>query len=240
MAYERIWALLESGFKVPRDPPTLIVPAGERTESFRPAPGFLRYLKLHFWLVLMVIDGLVLAGWIANFVVHRELALILLPLYLFVGIVPDVIAYVAMHLRFDTTWYVLSNRSLRIRRGILSIRETSITFENVQNVEIKQGPLQRWFKISDLIVQTAGGGGGGDEPGSDKIGPHVGLIEGVENAAEIRDRIMDRVRRSRRSGLGDGPEIDPGHSWTVQHVACLREIHGEIVATGRGAEGAAP
>ena len=65
----------------------------------------------------------------------------------------------AMHLRYDTTWYVLTNRSLRIRRGIWMIHETTITYENVQNVSVNQGPLQRIFGIADVLVQTAGGGG---------------------------------------------------------------------------------
>ena len=63
---------------------------------------------------------------------------------------PDVFAYVGIHLRYDTTWYVLTDRSLRIRRGILTIHETTISFENVQNVEVRQGPLQRYFGIADV------------------------------------------------------------------------------------------
>jgi uncharacterized membrane protein YdbT with pleckstrin-like domain len=73
-------------------------------------------------------------------------------------IAPDVIAYVGLHLRYDTTWYVFTDRSLRIRRGIWVIHETTITFENVQNVAVAQGPVQRYFGIADVIVQTAGGG----------------------------------------------------------------------------------
>ena len=63
--------------------------------------------------------------------------------------------YVALHLRYDTTWYVVTDRSLRIRRGIWVIEETTITFENVQNVSITQGPLERAFGIATLVVDTA-------------------------------------------------------------------------------------
>ena len=38
------------------------------------------------------------------------------------------------------------------------MHETTISFENVQNVEVRQGPLQRYFGIADVVVQTAGGG----------------------------------------------------------------------------------
>jgi membrane protein YdbS with pleckstrin-like domain len=145
------------------------------------------------------------------------------------------VAYIALQLRFDTTWYVMSGRSLRIRRGIWLIRETTITFENVQNVELKQGPLQRHFGFSNLVVQTAGGGGAPTRKGHAETNPHEGLIEGLADATRIRDMIMSRVRRSRRAGLGDEhPEMSApsggGVGWSPAHVEALRAIRDEVVA----------
>ena len=59
--------------------------------------------------------------------------------FLALMVLPDIFAYVGIHLRYDTTWYVLTDRSLRIRRGIMTIHETTISFENVQNVEVRRG-----------------------------------------------------------------------------------------------------
>ena len=161
----------------------------------------------------------------------------LTPVFLAVTFLPDVVAYVAIHLRYDSTWYVLSDRSLRIRRGIWTIHETTITFENVQDVTVHQGPLQRYFGIANVVVETAGGGGGGQEAG---VPSHTGLIEGVEDAARIRDLIMARVRQSRAAGLGDEARETERTShpaapvWTSEHVAVLREIReGLRTAPGR-------
>jgi membrane protein YdbS with pleckstrin-like domain len=181
----------------------------------------------------LLIDGALFVLWIILLFNVPLAAILLLPIFLIVAILPDVLAFVALHLRYDTTWYVMSDRSLRIRRGIWVIRETTITFENVQNVELKQGPLQRHFGFANLIVQTAGGGGAATKEG--QTNPHVGLIEGVADAQRIRDVIMTRVRRSRRAGLGDErlDEIDsntraPG--WSPAHIAVLRAIRDEISA----------
>jgi len=93
------------------------------------------------------------------------------------AVLPDLIAYAAIHLRYDTTWYVLTPRSIRIRRGIWAITETTITFENIQNITVQQGPLQRYYGIASLHIRTAGGGGGhGQHSGSDTS--HLGVIEG--------------------------------------------------------------
>lgn len=224
--YRGLWAGLVRWFQVPDRPPTLPVPPGESLESFRPAEGFLRYLKFFFWISLSVFDVALLAGWLMLTIAFPLAgALLALPV-LFLAVVPDILAYIAIHLRYDSTWYVMTSRSLRIRRGIWLIHETTITFENVQNVEINQGPLQRYFGIADVHVDTAGGGGErGDKHGSLASAGHRGLIEGVGNAARIRDLILARLRQSKKAGLGDEPlahDHTPG--WTDQQVAMLREI----------------
>lgn len=153
--------------------------------------------------------------------------------YLVVAILPDIIVYVGIHLRYDTTWYVLSDRSVRIRRGIWTITETTITFENVQDVKIQQGPVQRFYGISDIIIQTAGGGGGGGGggEGASAATTHVGHIEGVADAPRIRDLVMSRVRESRTAGLGDERVSSEARhatvsqpAWSPAHLQALREI----------------
>ena len=99
--------------------------------------------------LVVVIDVAILVGWIVVLVVNPVVGVILAVPALVVAVVPDIIAYVAIHLRYDTTWYVLTDRSLRIRRKIATIQETTITFENVQNVTIREGPIQRLFGIAD-------------------------------------------------------------------------------------------
>ncbi len=226
--YRGVWAVLVRWFAVPEHPPDLPARPGVTVERFHPSPAFVRYLKLWFWLGLALVDGTLLLGWIALFFLNNRAGLVLAPVFFVVAVLPDLIAYVAIHLRYDSTWYLLSDRSLRIRSGIWTIRETTITFENVQNVEISQGPVERLFGIADVSVETAGGGR--HESGDGSSSSHTGLIEGVADAARIRDLIMDRVRRSRSAGLGDEPretrlaDRSPGRSWTAEHVAALREI----------------
>ena len=230
--YRGIWAVLANGFKVPRQPPTLLALPGDRIESFRPATGFLDYLKFQFWLGLLGVDIGLIILWIVVLVNEPLAGVLLGPLFLIAIVAPDLVAYVALHLRYDTTWYVMSGRSIRLRRGIWVIRETTITFENVQNVELKQGPLQRYFGIANLVVQTAGGGGGG-HPHQGQPSAHTGLIEGIADARRIRDVIMSRVRSSRRAGLGDEHPADRPPSgvttgWTPAHLEALRQIRDEI------------
>lgn len=227
--YEGLWGVLAAWFKVPREAPRLPVQGGENVESFRPAEGYLRMMKFLFWVFLWVPDIVILAAWIAITVNSAIAGAILAGPALFLAVVPDVLAYIAIHLRYDTTWYVLSDRSMRLRRGVMQVMETTITYENIQNVTVRQGPLQRYFGIADVVVQTAGGGGGDGKHGGGGLS-HLGLIQGVADAHTIRDHVLARIKRSRGAGLGDEahhPHADHSGAvgaWTADHIRTLREI----------------
>jgi membrane protein YdbS with pleckstrin-like domain len=210
---------------VPDQPPALPLEPGERMEVFQPANGFLRYLKFKFWIGLAVFDGAIFLAWLVMTAAVPWLGVLFALPALVVAVLPDVVVYVAIHLQYDTTWYVMTHRSLRIRRGIWAIHETTITFENVQNVEVNQGPLERIFGIADVHVDTAGGGGKmhGDNTGGGNA--HRGLIQGVDNAEAIRDLIMHRLRHSRTTGLGDErTDTAKSDGLGAAHIARLREI----------------
>jgi membrane protein YdbS with pleckstrin-like domain len=229
--YGGVWASVVALFRVPAQPPALPAPVGA-VRTIRPAPGFLRYLKFFFWLLLIPGDVIPIIAWSAIFVPFPIVGMALVPPLLIVLIAPDVIAYVAIHLRYDTTWYVLTDRSLRIRRGIWVIHETTISFENVQNVEVRQGPVQRFFGIADVIVQTAGGGAGhGKGEGATSPGAHVGILQGLADAGAVRDAILDCVKRTRSTGLGDErpgalkPVLGAmASALSPVHLAVLRDI----------------
>ena len=225
--YRGLWGVLTRWFKVPDQPPALPVSAGETFESFQPAPGFLRYMKLTFWIGLTLFDGAILIGWLVVLAASPTAGILLLLPALIIAVVPDIIAYLAIHLRYDTTWYVITRRSLRIRRGIWVIRETTITFENVQNVTVNQGPVQRWFGIANVLVETAGGGGDAQQAnqGGFSLNAHQGLIEGIADAPRIRDMLLDRLRKSRTAGLGDEASGNqPRFAWAEHRLAALREV----------------
>ncbi|MEO5819284.1 MAG: PH domain-containing protein [Vicinamibacteraceae bacterium] len=234
--YRGVWATVVSWFRVPAEPPTL--PArGEPVRALRPAEGYLRYLKFLFWVALIPGDVLPVVGWTLVALAVPVLGLALAIPALALVVLPDVIAYVGIHLRYDTTWYVLTDRSLRIRRGILQIHETTISFENVQNVEVRQGPLQRHFGIADVLVTTAGGSTQTHGKGqSSTLGAHVGLLQGLDDADAVRNQILACVERTRAAGLGDEhphqlaahPAAAVSPALSLRHVAVLRDIRDSV------------
>lgn len=186
---------------MPTQAPKLPAMEGETVEYLHPSIAFLNYQKFLFWIGLFIMDAIFTAMWIAFAYWWPLGGVLITPLALAIIVLPDIVAYIAIHLRYDTTWYVLSDRSMRLRRGIWTLHETTITFENIQNIHLQQGPLQRYFGFANLVVKTAGGGGTSE--GAVSQGAHVGILEGLDNAIEIRDRIMAHCKKTGTSGLGD-------------------------------------
>jgi membrane protein YdbS with pleckstrin-like domain len=230
--YEGLWGVLTPYFKLPKKPPQLPSLEGERIEYLHPSVEFLNYRKMEFWILLVVVDVLFIALWSLIAFFSPRIALLITPLMLGLIVLPDIVAYIAIHLNYDTTWYVLSDRSMRIRRGIWTLHETTITFDNIQNIHIQQGPLQRWFGFADLIVQTAGGGSAAAQPGLANAGAHVGVLQGLNNAAEVRERILACCGKLGGSGLGEEAEPNVGftsklktvHAQSPRDLELLREI----------------
>ncbi|MHC4107088.1 MAG: PH domain-containing protein [Planctomycetota bacterium] len=155
-ALERgLWRVLVRWFRVPQEPPEL--PSLDTVDVFLPSTAYLHYLR---WEVLlttllmalatavialgMFIAGETASGWVA---IGAMLAILL------IGALLALLA----RLRFRTMWYALGSRALRARYGLWTIHEVTITYENVQNINVNQGPLMRLLGIWKLDIQTAGG-----------------------------------------------------------------------------------
>lgn len=122
-------------------------------------------------------------------------------LVLIVFVTQLAVSFFILRLNYEMRWYIVTDRSLRIRNGVVWLEEMTMTFANIQQINITQGPLQRILGIANLEVTSAGGGGSAEHGA--KKGSHTGRFEGVDNAREIRDLILERLKRYRDSGLGD-------------------------------------
>ena len=203
--------------RVLKVPPRPEPPAGApgSLEIFRAAPGFFRY-RLLGWVLRQVgtamglVVGLVFLDRIEFgpiWMVHGLVQVVeVVGVGFFVAQIP--FSFLLVRLDYRYRWYMVTDTTLRIREGLLAIREQTMTYANIQNLSIRQGPLQRYFGISDLRVRTAGGGelGGAGEQQAESVNMHLGYFRGVDNAAEIRDLIGERMRGLRDSGLGDPDE----------------------------------
>src|ERR1041385_2163546 len=63
-------------------------------------------------------------------------------------------------MNYELRWYVVTDRCLRVRSGILNVHELTTTFANVQEIRLLSDPLQKLLGLADVEVHSAGGGSG--------------------------------------------------------------------------------
>ena len=135
-------------------------------------------------------------------------------IFFFVYLGQAAVTYAILRLDYEQRWYIVTDRSLRIRSGLWSVQEMTMSFANLQQVALSQGPLQRLLGIADVRVQSAGGGGASPGHKGQDLSLHTGVFHGVDNAQEIRDLILERLRLFRETGLGDPDEAKRAHPET--------------------------
>jgi len=214
--HEKFKAILLRLLKVPAEPQA---PAGSpgSVKVFRAAVNFYK-LNLILWTVRQV-SGLIgiiafLTFW--HTTVGKKapggvnLAIDIVELIGIVGFVAQIpFTCLLVRLDYEMRWYIVTDRSLRIRTGVWNVRESTLTFANIQQITVGQGPLQRLLGIYDLEVTTAGGGSGGGhrgQLGAQGDSMHRGFFHGIDNAPEVRAMMFERLRHLRDAGLGDPDE----------------------------------
>lgn len=184
--------------KLKFDPPHL--PEGSAlVRALKPSESWFTYraLTAMFGLLGQVIGTGVIAVAAVAKLGGAGVAIAVLLLLLEAGVVG--FALVATRVDFELRHFLVGDRSLRVTEGALTRREATLSYANVQNLEVTQGPLERLFGFQNLTVTTAGAD---QAPGTTENSHSVTLV-GLSNAEEIRTLILGMLHQRKDSGLGE-------------------------------------
>ncbi|PIQ48090.1 MAG: hypothetical protein COW03_11865 [Cytophagales bacterium CG12_big_fil_rev_8_21_14_0_65_40_12] len=91
--------------------------------------------------------------------------------------------FIVAVLGFKKKQYALRQRDIIYTKGLIWSVRTTVPFNRIQHAELKQGPIERIFKLNSLKIYTAGG------QSSDLVIP--GLPEDV--ALNIKDFVLKKT-----------------------------------------------
>jgi membrane protein YdbS with pleckstrin-like domain len=238
--------------KILRIPPEPEPPPGDEATAriFRAAPAYLRLLMIMWvisnlfiflFFIVSIGSGLVVA--IVDSRHHRGAgvvaAILGMVLFLIVAVLifQAVFRFAVMRLQYEKRWYVVTDRSLRVREGVVIVREMTVSFANIQDVAVTQGPIERMLGLSNVRVTTAGGGG---HTQNRQAGPnlHQAWFRGIDNAEEVRNLILERLRALKDSGLGHREEVVVRSSSTPASTA-FRDALSAVLDEARALRGSA-
>jgi membrane protein YdbS with pleckstrin-like domain len=247
--YNQLKGVVLDLLRCPSEPPEPPTGSHDSVQVFRAAPAYLRYRILMMWvgLVPVLLAETVVA--LVLLVSQPVLGLLAALAILVFAVGKTVFFYVVTRLDYEMRYYLITDRSLRIRDGVIEVREVTLTFENIQNMRIEQGPVQRMFGLYDLVVDTAGRGASPNpEDPAHGSALNQAVFRGIGRPAELRDLIMTYLRQIGTSGLGDhddrghvagsGAASVPGAMplLSQESLAVLRAIRTEVAAWRREVE----
>jgi membrane protein YdbS with pleckstrin-like domain len=213
--------------KLDERPPHL--PEGSSlVRTLRPAPAFLsyRYLVALFGLLNQVVGtGVVMVG----LVLRGETPGMVLAVLLAVGqLLTIAVTLVATRVDYELRHYLVGDRSLRVASGAIIRTEVTLSYANVQNVEVRAGPLEQLFGLQSLVLSTAGG----DTTPGDADNLHLVTLVGLDDALAIRELVTGMLRKERDAGLG---EPRRGGQPAGVDVATLTQVRDAALALRRAA-----
>jgi membrane protein YdbS with pleckstrin-like domain len=121
---------------------------------------------------------------------------------------------------YSSVTYTLTKDEIVVEKGVWWKRKSFVPYNRITNINVVQGPIARQFGLGTVRVQTAGFSGGGS------AGARVAeaVILGVKNFEEIRNIIMDFVKRVRPVAVEAGAEAPAPRSVDQQILNELRRI----------------
>lgn len=178
-----------------------------------------RYLATLFGLFYQfVVAG---AGAIALVVEGKPWSLALCVVLLGIEFFVVGLALVTTRVDFELRHYLVGDRSLRVAQGAIKREEVTLSYANIQNLEVTQGPIERVFGFKTLTISTAGAD---STPGQGLS--HLVTLVGLPDADALRELILNMLRAHKDSGLGDHsqppsptPGLDPARLEEVKAAA---------------------
>lgn len=152
-------------------------------EEFNPLDK--KYLKVIF--IRIAIFSLLMAGGFISFLIFSDEILPGLIMAAIISAIAILTLYsvVISILGFPKKGYLLREKDISYKSGLIFYKQISVTFNRIQHVEISQGILAKMFGLSSVKIFTAGGSA------SDLSIP--GLLTG--DAQKLKAFISEKISR---------------------------------------------
>ena len=118
--------------------------------------------------------------------------------------------------------YALTDNEIVVHKGVWWKKKSFVPYNRITNINIEQGPISRYFQLGTVLIQTAGFSGGRSSAGGLK--PAEAVMLGVKNFEEIKDKIMNFVRRFKPVAVEAQTEAVAPENVNRQILAELKKI----------------
>jgi putative membrane protein len=112
---------------------------------------------------------------------------------------------------------VLTDRTLKVKKGILIRIEKTIPLEKITDMGMVQGPIMRHFGLHKLTVETAGQSGQGA----------LVALTGIKDAEQFREMVLNQRDELTETSFRTDPSLQGDN--TLESGAVLFEIRDALL-----------
>ena len=163
-------------------------------EAFGPAPQYRSYLYVYLALTIVIF----VLPWLVPVILTAPAVVAAVTGVPVLGIVLFTLYWIPLYYRSIS--YRLTVTEITWQRGVWFRQTGIVPYNRITNVDIAQGPLMRFFSFSALRVQTAGY--------SAQARAEI-VLNGIEDAGDLQEKIMGFVRRGGPVAVEGEPEAPP-------------------------------
>ncbi len=173
----------------------------------------LKTLWIITWAVFLVLEVL----YIISFLFIAETWVVVVMAFLLAII--SILAIIWIPAAFNALEYYIDDEGVKMKGGVVWKKHVTVPYSKITNVDVIQGPMQRYYNIGTIHVQTAGAGGKQGEKAELKI-------NGIRELEKTRDTIIKKVKDSTYT-LGSA-DISRERVQTVDKISVFEDILREL------------
>ncbi|MEA2015904.1 MAG: PH domain-containing protein [Actinomycetota bacterium] len=122
---------------------------------------------------------------------------------------------------FRALEYYIDDEGVKMKGGVIWKKFVTVPYPKITNVDITQGPVQRYYNIGTIHVQTAGAGGQQGQKAELKM-------NGIRELEDVRNMILKKVKGSTYSLSNTDTEEKKAETAVSGEVSVFEEILKEL------------
>ena len=122
---------------------------------------------------------------------------------------------------FKTLSCQITNKNLKFSKGMIIHIEKTIPLENIQDLSFIGGPILRYFGLTLIKIETAGGGGGAHNQ-------NLMSMLGINDAENFKSHILSEREKVIRN-KNNFNQVDVKQSSGIDNTQILIDIKNELV-----------
>lgn len=123
---------------------------------------------------------------------------------------------------FHTLSCQLSNKNLKFSKGLIVHIEKTVPLENIQDLSFIGGPILRYFGLTLIRIETAGGGGAHNQ--------NMMSMLGINDAENFKKEILNQREKVMNEKRGINiVSNESSQSQTIDNTQLLTDIKNELI-----------